>query len=151
MLKIDFQLGISREDALKTNIFPIDPARVIESFRKTGLKPALGVWLDRRIGCGCAIGAYIADQPELGCFDTLWEQRVCATFEPDGVLGYKKQNEFIVEFANAFDKPLEDIRLNLDDYINEPATLGFQILAWRNALAVRLALDEAGLTPVNYD
>lgn len=151
---IDFQFGISREDALKTNIFPIDPAKVVEDYRRTGLKPARGVWLDRRIGCACAIGVYTMDDLTPGeCLDTVDCSDIARTqnhVNMDSAYGW-----FEV-FSVAFDKSTpEQIQEELDEILagddKYPTWWGLmpgdEILAWRNAIACRIAMREAGLEP----
>ncbi len=137
-MDIDFRLDISRDEAFAATIFPFDPQRVVEDYRKTGLTPVRGVWLDRRRGCACPVGVYVADDPRLGSIDNLCLEDFFGITPEEG--------EWLDEFAIAFDKgdAINILEKLAGDASNKDIP-GWEILAWRNALAVMDAMNSAGL------
>lgn len=148
MEPIDLRCSLTNAEA-RTADLPIQPALVVAAFQRTGLRPVRGIWLDRRDGCGCGIGALVAEDPALSEDETPGAYAVAMTLTgkkplqigDDAVL-------WLEEFANAFDRAtVEHLREDLTDHLTDTKLPGWFILSWRNALAVREALAAAGLDP----
>jgi hypothetical protein len=154
--KINFQINITPAEARVTDRFPVAPEVVVDAYRRTGLKPVRGIWLERDQRCACALGVLCADSNLTVCGTTtlvnsLNEVDVHDVLAPDAQ--DLSMASYLLTFAQAFDiESLEDLGQNVASVVQatEPPMRrrqGWEILAWRNALAVRHALAAANLEP----
>lgn len=169
---IDFKLDISMQEACTTEDWPIKPGLVLEAYQKTGLTPVRGDWVDFRVGCACALGAMAVHLPKPANFDKrgsvdMFDENdvhvVLAelTLKDDtGGIAFNDQRydaptaHWLNTFAHAFDlATVADIEHEVKELIETEAVAlattwePYEILAWRNALAVRRVLAASGLEP----
>lgn len=139
-------MDITPDEAKVTTTFPIPPDEVVAAYRRTGLLPVRGEWFIRG-HCACAAGALVHDQLPAGVSGASIEDITRCFAETTSATG-EHCHAYIDEFSVAFDRTStqrirEDVMAH-GDWSGHP---GWFILAWRNALAVREAMDAADLTP----
>lgn len=172
---IDFKLDISMEDALTTQDWPITPGAVIQAYDKTGLKPTRGAWCDLRIGCACAMGVlarasedcekYMQVYQDIDNFGSITTVMILgglpftqAGFMPPADYRYcSRLTDWANAFSDGFDyDTVQELEKEVDSIISlvrkDPKTSWrpWEVLAWRNALAVRRVLAMNNMEPIHY-